>query len=468
MNRSIAFRSAHLIITLWVTCLYQATAQHPNSHEQDIVIRHVSVITMKDDRVLPNQAVIIRKGIITTIGDERKVKMPRNAFEIDGTGKYLMPGLAEMHAHVPPGATSLEPVEETMFLYLANGITTIRGMLGHPNHLRVRRMINNDSLLGPRFITSGPSINGNSVKSPESGAEMVKKQKEAGYDFLKMHPGLTNEKYDAIARTAKEMSIAMAGHVSYDVGIWKSIETGYSTIDHLDGFVEGLVPGIKDVPAQQAGPFGINVAARADVSRIPELAAALKKHNVWVVPTESLIDRMFAPDEIPEAMGQEEDMRYVSRKTVDNWVTQKRKMMDDTASFNAGAVQQFIDLRRQLIRDCYRQGVGMLLGSDAPQTFNITGFAIHNELVSMVKAGLTPYEALKMGTVSPAVFMNQAGKFGTIEAGAAADLVLLSENPLPNIQATRKIEGVMARGKWLTREYLDQRLEKIRARHAGL
>jgi len=328
-------------------------------------------------------------------------------------------------------------------------------------------MINNDSLLGPRFITSGPSINGNSVKSAESGAEMVRKQKEAGYDFLKMHPGLTNEKYDAVAKVAKEVSMAMAGHVSYEVGIWKSIETGYSTIDHLDGFVEGLVADIKDVPAQQAGPFGINVASRADVSRIPELAAALKKYNVWVVPTESLIDRMFAPDEIPEIMGQEEDMRYVSRKTVDNWVAQKRKMMDDTASFNAMAVQQFIDLRRKLIRDCYRQGVGMLLGSDAPQVFNITGFAIHNELTSMVKAGLTPYEALRMGTVSPAIFMNQVGKFGTIEVGAAADLVLLGGNPLEDIRNSRLNEGVMVRGKWMPREYLDKKLEKIRLKYAN-
>ncbi len=155
-------------------------------------------------------------------------------------GKYLIPGLAEMHAHVPP-IDDMEPMKDVLFLFAANGITTIRGMLGHPKHLELRSKIQSGEVLGPRLFTTGPSINGMSVTSPESGAAMVRKQKEAGYDFLKLHPGLTRDKFDAIASTANEVQIPFVGHVSFGVGVWRAIDAGYSSIDHLDGFIEGLV-----------------------------------------------------------------------------------------------------------------------------------------------------------------------------------------------------------------------------------
>ena len=134
---------------------------------------------------------------------------------------------------------------------MCNGVTTIRGMLGHPRHLELRSKIQSGEIIGPHFYTSGPSFNGNSVKTPEAGAEMVRNQKQAGYDFLKLHPGLTKENFAAIAKTAKEVNIPFAGHVSFDVGVWRAIEAGYASIDHLDGFVESLVPGIDTIKEQQ-------------------------------------------------------------------------------------------------------------------------------------------------------------------------------------------------------------------------
>ncbi|HEX6847497.1 MAG TPA: amidohydrolase family protein, partial [Chitinophagaceae bacterium] len=237
------------ILALIFTML-SCTAQSPNN---ETVFTKVNVIPMSEEKVMKNQDVVIKDGIITAIGESGKVKYNKDARIIEGNGKYLIPGLAEMHAHVPP-VDDMEPMKEVLTLFLCNGITTIRGMLGHPLHLELRSKIQRGEIMGPHFYTSGPSFNGNSVKTPEAGAEMVRNQKKAGYDFLKLHPGLTKENFAAIAKTAKEVNILFAGHVSFDVGVWRAIEAGYASIDHLDGFVESLVPGLDTIKEQQTGP----------------------------------------------------------------------------------------------------------------------------------------------------------------------------------------------------------------------
>lgn len=141
-------------------------------------------------------------------------------------------------------------------------------------------------MLGPRFYTTGPSFNGQSVKTALQAIGMVREQKEAGYDYLKIHPGLNDETFAAIAKTAHQVNIPFVGHVSFDVGIWDAIEAGYSSIDHLDGVIEGMVPGIDTMSEQQTGLFGMFIADKADTSRIPELMTRLKATNTWVVPTE--------------------------------------------------------------------------------------------------------------------------------------------------------------------------------------
>lgn len=132
-------------------------------------------------------------------------------------------------------------MKDVLLLFVANGVTTIRGMLGHPKHLELRKMINNGELIAPRFYTSGPALNGESVKTQDDAVRMVKEEKQAGYDFLKILPGLTQDNFDAMARTAHEQNIPFAGHVSYHVGVWKAIEAKQQTIDHMDAFVEGLI-----------------------------------------------------------------------------------------------------------------------------------------------------------------------------------------------------------------------------------
>ncbi|NJO03236.1 MAG: amidohydrolase, partial [Bacteroidia bacterium] len=159
---------------------------------------------MDQEQVLENQVVVVSNGRILEIAPASQAKFSPEALVIEAHGKYLIPGLAEMHAHVPP-VDDLEPMKKVLTLFAVNGVTTIRGMLGHPRHLELRTKLEEGEIIGPRFFTSGPSFNGNSVKSPEAGAQMVRDQKQAGYNFLKLHPGLSRESFDAIAQTAREV-----------------------------------------------------------------------------------------------------------------------------------------------------------------------------------------------------------------------------------------------------------------------
>jgi imidazolonepropionase-like amidohydrolase len=429
-----------------------------DNRQRTIIIENVNLVSMDGSgKVLENQKVVVSNGKITHIGEER-IKFANEPIFIDGRGKFLIPGLAEMHAHVPP-VNDLEPMKEVLKLYALNGITTIRGMLGHPKHLELRSKIESGEIMGPRFYTSGPSVNGQSVSSPAAGAEMVRQQKMAGYDFLKLHPGLSREKFDSIAAAAKREGIPFAGHVSYDVGVWRAIEAGYASIDHLDGFVESLVPGIASISEQETGIFGIFIAKQADDSRIPQLMKALKESNIWVVPTQALAERWFTPNKSAENFRNEPEMKYMSAQTLNQWANAKNSLMENP-KYNADEVRDFIRLRQQLIKACQQNGVGLLLGSDAPQVFNVPGFSLHHELRYMVDAGLSPYQALMSGTANVGKYFNRPD-MGVIKVGAVSDLVLLSANPLLDINNTQKIEGVMLGNLWLSKEYIQAELKKL-------
>lgn len=449
-----------LLVCLLCLLPVLACAQElPDTKNREVVFLSVNVVPMNEEKVLPNQVVVVRDGKITAIGPN--ARYGRNALVINARGKYLMPGLAEMHAHVPP-IDDIEPMKEVLLLFAARGVTTIRGMLGHPRHLELRSKVQRGELLGPRFITSGPSFSGQSVKTEAAAADMVRQQKTAGYDFLKLHPGLTRQTFAAMASTAREVNIPFAGHVSFDVGVWRAIEAGYATIDHLDGFVESLVPGIENTTEQQNGLFGMFLADRADTTRIPRLMTALREKNVWVVPTQALAERWFAPDSDPDALAREPEMIYMQPGTVAGWVNTKKNLLRNP-QYNADALHRFIALRRKLIYECNRAGVGLLLGSDAPQVFDVPGFSVHHELRYLVASGLSPYEALRTGTANVGRFLNIPG-LGTVTTGAPSDLVLLSGNPLTDINATTRIEGVMLGARWLPADWIASTLKKLEKR----
>ena len=445
---------ACLAIAALSTPLFSA-AQIVDSKEKEIVITNVNIISMTKESVDENQTVLIKDGKISAIG---KPKYGKDALVIDGKGKYLIPGLAEMHAHVPP-VDDIEPMKDVLKLFAFNGVTTIRGMLGHPRHIELRSKIQSGEILGPRFFTSGPSANGNSVKSVEDAIKLVKDEKAMGYDFIKLHPGLTKETFGALSKAAQEVGMPYAGHVSYRVGIWTAAESKYATVDHLDGMVEALVPDIENISEQENGLFGMFSSEKADQTRIPKVIKALKDNDVWVVPTQALAERWFAPSATAELMNAAPEMKYMDAKIRENWMNSKKTLMSNP-KYNADKINAFIKLRRKLIQECQKNGVGILLGSDGPQIFNVPGFSIHHELRYMVDAGLTPYQALQTGTVNVSKFYNDKDR-GTIQVGNVADLVLLNGNPLQDIKQTTAIEGVFLNGKWLSRKYIDEELKML-------
>ena len=203
MTKIPAFQRLCFLISLMLFISCRITGQDMiDSHKRDVILRGVNVIPMDSERVIADQEVVIRKGVIVSVAKQGQYKVGNNALVVDAAGKYLIPGLAEMHAHVPP-VDDLEPMKEVLTLFACNGVTTIRGMLGDPRHLELRAKISKGEILGPRFYTSGPSFSGGSVSSPQAAAEMVTAQKKAGYDFLKLHPGLDIPKFNSMAERAR-------------------------------------------------------------------------------------------------------------------------------------------------------------------------------------------------------------------------------------------------------------------------
>ena len=421
-------------------------------------IVNVNVIPMSSESVLNARTVIVTDGKIVAIGGVDDTPVPMDAVIVDGTDRFLMPGLSEMHGHVPGGSSG--SLDRVLQLYVANGITTVRGMLGQPSHLELREELQRGARLGPRLYTSGPSLNGRSVTSPDRAVSMVEQQHEAGYDFLKIHPGLTREEFDAMAAAADRVGIRFAGHVPEDVGIDRALEAGIATVDHLDGYMESLLRPHEDPSGGLSGFFGVYIADQADESKIAAIAAATAEAGVWNVPTDSLFRHATSPEFDPDDMLNWPEMKYMPADTVQRWHSSKLEVHND-ANYHPDTALRAVRLRQQLILELHRNGAGLLLGSDSPQIFNVPGFAIHRELEYLVDAGLTPFEALHTGTARPAEFFGRDGDFGIVQTGAEADLLLLDANPLEDITNTRRIHGVMVRGRWLSRTELDSILNKL-------
>lgn len=448
-------KKSFLLPLFILVCLTACT----KAQEADFAFTHVNVVSMENDQVQPDQTVLIKDGKILAIGSSTKLSASGAKQVVDASGKYLTPGLAEMHAHIPGNQNGTELAEETLFLYLSNGITLIRGMLGQPYHLQLREQVLSGEVLGPRIYTSGPSMNGNSVTSIEEAKNKVTAQKEAGYDFLKMHPGLTLENYEAVVATANQVDIPFAGHVSIDVGVRRSIASRYASIDHVDGYIEGLVPDNAGVNPNANGFFGINFTDLADMSLLPDLVQKTKEAGVWIVPTQAMMERWIGPTPAQE-LGNDPEMKYMNPRTLNAWIRTKEGILN-APTYSEEQALKFNEIRREIIKQMHDAGVGIILGSDAPQVFNVPGFSIQREMESMVRSGLSPYETLKTGTVNPAVYFGDENEYGKVKQGLSADLVLVGANPLENIANMQNPEGVMVRGRWLPKEEIQTRLKAI-------
>jgi imidazolonepropionase-like amidohydrolase len=433
--------------------LFTALFVAPAVLAETAAIVNVNVIPMTSEVVLEAQTVIIKDGIIVAIGGVDLVPVREDAELIDGTDRFLMPGLTEMHGHVT--GTGEAQVGRLFSLFLANGVTTVRGMLGRQSHLELREDIAAGKVFGPRLITSGPSFNGNSVSGTTQAARMVRDQHAAGYDFLKIHPGLSRDEFLAIADAANELEIPFAGHVPVAVGIAGVLEKGMATIDHLDGYMASLLPPNADSSGGYGGFFDVMLADQVIEERIADVVAATLAAGVGNVPTESLFEQVV--NEVPAAdLANRFETRYVSAATVRQWQRSKEQTLGERG-FDPGVAAKAIGIRRKLILALHESGAVLLLGSDAPQVFNVPGFSLHHELGFLVAAGLTPYEALQTGTTAPARFFGI--NTGTVEVGRIGDLVLLDANPLVDIGNSSRVHGVLAAGRWATAAELLDGLE---------
>jgi len=435
---------------------------------QLVIFQNVNVIPMTGEgEVLENQIVSIEKGKITNIIDAASVRLNfPEAQIIDGTGKYLLPGLAEMHAHIPTpqnGSDSL--VRETLFLYLSQGVTTIRGMLGDPYHLQLKEQVAKGEMLSPRMYTSSPSMNGNTVQTPKEARQKVQQYAADGYDFLKIDPGIQLNVFEELVQTAKEESIPFAGHVPVDVGIRRAIDFGYASVDHVDGYVRGLLPENSELTPADAGFFGFDLTEVVDKSMLPALAEKTAEAGVWIVPTQTLMTRWLSPKSGAE-MGAESEMQYMAPSTLYAW-RQGKQRLQDAPGYSPERYKEYLALRKDILQALKAAGVQFLLGSDAPQVYNVPGFSILHEMEAMADAGFTPYEILQSGTANPAIYFDAEGTFGTIETGASADLILLDANPLEDIRNMRRQAGVLVRGEWLPQSDIEKRLAAIAEQYVG-
>ena len=404
----------------------------------------VNVIPMDSERVLENQTVIVEDGVIEAVAADGAA-IPSGAVEIDGGGKYLMPGLAEMHGHIPPPNQPQEFIESVLFLYVANGVTTVRGMQGAERQLELREKARRGELIAPNLYLAGPSFSGNSVDSPDAAVERVRAQKAEGWDLLKVQGGLSVPTYDAMAKTAKDLGIRFGGHVPAAVGLAHAIKMGQETFDHLDGYI----PYLKG----EAGPV--------DETQLADIVRRTREAGAWVVPTMALWKTLTGTNALDTVTAYPE-LRYMPPAQVEQWTARHRNRLS-AAGFDATVARQIIDNRMRILKALHDGGVRVLMGTDAPQQFSVPGFSVHREIQVMADTGMSPYEILESGTANVGMYFRGQDSFGTVAAGQRADLLLVNANPLDDLANLQNRAGVMVRGTWLPEEHIRERLEAIAA-----
>jgi hypothetical protein len=430
----------------------------------------VNVIPMDRERVLEHQTVIVRGDRIEQVGPVASVAVPANAQRIEGRGRFLMPGLAEMHAHIPGAQAPPQLIQDILYLYVANGITSIRGMLGAPNQFEWKAKAEKNEIVSPFMLLAGPSMNQNTVTDPASALQLIQKNKDAGYDLQKVHPGPSRAAYDSAVALAGRLGFTLAGHVPAEVGLQRALEVKQD-IDHLDGYMEAALP--PDVQARIAHPTDVislgEILGSIDNSRIPELVRATVQAGIYNTPTMYLWENLFGDVNVDSILSLPE-MKYVSQQQRQAWRNQKASIaaqQDITPEHR----EKLITFRRELLAALANGGALLLMGTDSPQMFNVPGFALHHELQLMARSGLTPYQVLRSGTANVGRYvretLKQSGDFGIIAAGQRADLVLLEANPLENLEHLNRRTGVMVRGRWFDAPQLAAGLGEIAKRNDG-
>lgn len=420
----------------------------------------VTVVAMDSDKEKEHQTVVVDNGTIVSIGDAASTQVPAGAKSIDGKGKWLIPGLIDMHVHFND--------ERDGILYIANGVTTVRNMWGFPQTLewRDKAKKNDPSYFGPSIYTAGPIVDGVppvwpqsvSVHDAKEATAEVDKQKAAGYDFIKVYDNLTLAEYDAIAAEAKKQNIRFAGHMVSAVSLAHAFESGQQSIEHLTGYMQEAQDATSKAATMKNPERRMEMAKHRDPSKIPALAQLTAKAKVANTPTLTVLSRFSMMDEPDKLMARPEN-KYVTPNTLASWDPKKDFRLKSATPEMFKAMRDGDEFRKQLVKGLLDAGAPILAGTDTPNPFVVPGFSLHEELGRLVEAGLSPFQAMQAATVTGADWIGT--KAGRIAKDSPADLVLLDADPLKDITATTKRSGVMVRGAYYTNDELHKKLDDL-------
>ena len=416
----------------------------------------VSVVSMGDAGTLRDRTVIIRDGRIAEIGPAASTRVPLGARRIEGRGRFLAPGLIDMHAHFDPGDGAIsDPLGRQLNLSLANGLTTVRGLIARPGILDKRERARKGELLAPAMVVAGPSVNGNSAPTPEAARAIVAKSAADGYDLIKTHAGMTREAYDAMAAEAARQRFTLVGHVTPGFGLWRAIEVGQNN-EHMDGFMDAALP---QGAAPTKGQFDTDMAmlSKVEPAKFAAVARALKQRDLCVGPTLSLYRQILGPEPV-ELYAARPELRYAAPKAVEDWKAKKAEWL---AGRTPGS-DKFLELRSQALKALKAEGVVLSAGGDSPHPFLVPGFSLRREMEAMVAEGLTPADAFRAATRDAAYCLRGYGTdIGQVAVGKRADLILLDGDPTVALKPLERPAGVMVRGRWLDRAELDRMLQAV-------
>ncbi len=453
------------------------SCSHPG--QSTLAVTHVTLIDATGSAPQSDMTVLIADHRIAAIGPSRVTSIPRNAEILDATGKFLIPGLADMHVHLTGSSEPAGSREFILPLLLANGVTTVRDMGGYLESLiPLRHDIEQGKRLGPQIFFAGPYLDGsppsfqpslvvtNSVQASEDVHQLVAR----GVDFIKVQSILSREAYFAIAAACNHERIAFAGHVPDRVTAAEASDAGQKSIEHLTGVLracakdeprlmrERLRSGArKETPAQSRArelAWERELLQTYSGKKAAELIGRFVGNRTWQVPTLILLRNLAyaTPENDPSG---DPRAKYVPRKLLEQWLAVRHEQ-------NEGATPQEFALRAallqksiQLVGTMQSSGVQIIAGTDTGAPYVFPGSALHDELALLVQAGLTPMQALQAATKNPADFLGKTKTQGTVEQGKVADLLLLDANPLDNIRNTEKIRAVILRGKLVDRNALD-------------
>ncbi|SHN44585.1 amidohydrolase family protein [Chitinophaga sp. CF418] len=427
------------------------------SQEGIYAVTNVNIIPMTTDAtIIKNATVIIKDRKIVSINQT----IPANAKLIDGSNKWLMPGLIDMHVHnvtdisfgsnyPTRGATFFINTQDFMLPYIANGVTTTLELSGRPEHFGQRNEIVKGKVFGPR-IALALLINGGDAgivaNTPADGRQTVRIAKAEGYDFIKVYSKLNIETYKAIIDEASKQGMKVVGHIpnAFKGRTEEAFVPGFDMVAHAEEF------------SKQTDDFSDEQAKR--------FAQLAKRNGTWLSPTlitmVSIAEQARSLDSIRNLPG----LKYVHPLIQSKWLT-ANNYNKDTSPERVAYFEKLIAFHIRLVKAFKEAGVPMVAGTDAGTSGVVWGFSLHDEIALLVQAGLSPQEALASATRLPATWLGIEDKVGTVEPGKYADLILLDANPLENISNTRKIAGVFVNGRWVSKENIDALLADLEKRN---